>query len=98
MSNYQDRFPDMLKEYLGEELYKKAKSKGLSDNRMMVWFHEVDRDSSLFKRRMREALDETEDLTESIDDSIENLREQIENLEDVKTGAIEDIVLDKGKF
>lgn len=94
-SNYQDRFPDMLEDFLGEELYQEAKARGIKDNRMMVWYHGLGRNQELFKERVKQALEETEELTKSFNDSIENLKNQIEALEEMKIGVLEDSVFEE---
>lgn len=94
-SSYQDRFPDILEDLLGERLYQRAGDRGISDERMMSWYHTLGRDQKLFQIRVKDALAATEKVHEEIERMKENLREQIEKYEKVQTGTVEDMVYRK---
>lgn len=92
-SSCSDRYPIILKDYLGEDLYERAEERGINDERMMSWYHKLGRDQELFKDRVEEALKRTEAMSQTVRESIENLEKQIETLKQAEKGSIEEMVL-----
>ena len=82
----------VLEDILGEERLQKIVEQGMTESRLLNLWHETDTNPSEFKNSVDHALehDETQNAIEYADMTIDNLLEQIETLQELKEGVLQD--------
>lgn len=94
-----DRFPEILKDFLGEENYRQCRKLGLTDNRLMNLYHqEFDRDQGQFRSAVQQMLDEQEvrETDRMVKEQIQTYIQSIEKLQELRIGVVEDFIKEHG--
>lgn len=100
MTSCNDRFPEILKDFLGEDNYRQCRKLGLTDNRLMHLYHqEFDRNQEEFRSAVEAMLneDEVKEVDRSIKDQIQHYLDSIEKLQGVRIGVAEDFIKEHKK-